>query len=66
MAETTKIKLSHKNDMREFTVTQAEEMLKMQEKNNYNDWAIAPDEPFEFKNGVISPTGKGKNTDTGK
>jgi hypothetical protein len=64
MAETTKIKLSHKKEVREFDVTHAERLLQLQAKNKLSDWAIAPDQPFEFKNGVISPTGKGKDKDT--
>jgi hypothetical protein len=66
MAETTKIKLVHKDKEQEFDLKHAQRILKLQEKNKLNDWAIAPKQPFEFKNGVINPTSKGQNTDAGK
>ncbi len=66
MAEKTKVKLVHKNETREFDIQHAENLLKLQEKRKLSDWALAPNQSFEYKNGAISPTGKGKDTEPGK
>lgn len=67
MAQQTMVKLDSKaSKPRSFTIQHAERLLNYQVKHKLNDWAIAPNQPFEFKNGVISATGKGKIKDSDK
>ncbi len=62
----TKVKLTGKGaGEREFSVKEAESLLKYQEKKNLTAWELSPNQPFEYKDGVISPTGKGSAKDSG-
>jgi hypothetical protein len=66
MAESTTVKLTSKSlkEDRDFTVRHAEDLLTYQEKHKgVSDWELA-DNNFEFKDGAITPTGKGSNRQT--
>jgi len=65
MAKQTFIKLDSKEvKNKPFTIQHAERLLNYQVKHKLNDWEISPNQPCEFKNGVITSTGKGSNKGT--
>jgi hypothetical protein len=69
MAEQTKIKVSHGDQVKDMTIPAAEKLFKIQEKGKVRDkdkWVIADKQPFKYENGVISPTSKGQNPNTGQ
>ncbi len=58
--------LTSKQGEREFDIDHAEKLFKYQQKKGFSDWEIASNQKFEFKDGVISPTGKAADTEPGK
>jgi len=67
MAEKTKVKLVNKGkEPVEYDIQHAENLLALQERNKISDWELAAGSGFEFKDGAISPTGKGTDKDTAK
>lgn len=68
---TTTVKLDSKQaqiEGKEFAITHAEAVLNLQAKNKFNtsDWQLSPNQAFEYKDGSITSTGKGKDKESGK
>lgn len=66
---TTKVKLDCKVlhvEGQEFDITHAERLLQYQQQHRLDHWQLSPKQKFEFKNGVISPTGTGADKAAGE
>ncbi len=64
MAKTKVILCSKEGKTLEHTLEHAEALLKYQAEKGFNDWSIAKDQPYKFKDGIIVSTNKRANSET--
>lgn len=55
------ILVSLSGENREHTIEHAQRIMDYQKAKGFSDWSIAEDQPYELKDGTISPRDKDEN-----